>query len=236
MSTLKRGAADPASVPVIMCLWNRPERIDAILRQLDRQHRPVRLLLWNNAPAKARHYRERVASFTPSGSLTEVALYTSRLNVGGLARFFIARKLWQAGARGSFIMLDDDEDIRPEFVDDLLASAGPHVIAGFWAWKMKNDYWARTPALPGEIASYVGTGGSVCDLDIVSDPAFFTTLPRYYAFLEDLWMCGFARRRGWRLVKADVQIDFVLDETNQHHELGALKGEFYRYLRLTDPD
>jgi hypothetical protein len=33
----------------------------------------------------------------------------------------------------------------------------------------------------------------------------------------------------------DTPVRFVLDETNQHHTLGELKAEFYRYLELDDP-
>jgi hypothetical protein len=192
------------------------------------------LLLWNNRPQDADFYRERIRAYRPHGALAEVALYTSPLNVGGLGRFFVARQLRQSGYRGPFLMLDDDQDVSDQFAADLLAASGPRIIAGYWAWTMAGDYWARRPAEPGDRVSYVGTGGSACDIDIVADQTFFTDLPRYFAFLEDVWMCGYARRRGWTLRKVDTPIDFVLDETNQHHSLAELKAEFYRYLQLTD--
>ncbi|UAJ80553.1 hypothetical protein IT072_05885 [Leifsonia sp. ZF2019] len=226
---------DAPEVAVVMCLWNRRERIDAVLTQLDAQRGPrLSLVLWNNRPSDDAYYLERIRAYAPHGALAKVVFVRSRVNVGGLGRFFVARRLWVEGYRGTFLMLDDDQDVSENLVVDLLAASGPHIIAGYWAWTMQGDYWARTPAEPGDRVSYVGTGGSACDIDIVSDPAFFTELPRYFAFLEDIWMCGYARRRGWVLRKVDTPIEFVLDETNQHHTLAERKAEFYRYLRLDD--
>lgn len=225
-------------IAVVVCLWNRPQRITPILSMIDRQlsARPIHLYLWNNRVADAAHYRRVVDTFTSHGVLRSISLVNSPYNVGGLARFYVARKLWKHGYRGGFIMLDDDQDITEHCVSDLVAADAPESISGFWAWTMYGDYWSRRPAQPGDRVSYVGTGGSICDIAIVSDARFFTQLPRYFAFLEDLWMCGYARKRGWALHKCPIEIEFVLDETNQHHSLGAKKGEFYRYLELDDLD
>ncbi|MDN4614417.1 hypothetical protein P5G50_08135 [Leifsonia sp. F6_8S_P_1B] len=226
---------EPGELAVVMCLWNRRERIDAVLTQLDAQQGPrVRLFLWNNRPSDDAWYRERIAAYRAHGALAEVTLISSRENVGGLGRFFVARRLWLSGYRGPFVMLDDDQDVSDHLLTDLLAASGPRTIAGYWAWTMQGDYWARTPAEPGDRVSYVGTGGCACDIDIVADLAFFTELPRYFAFLEDIWMCGYARKRGWVLRKVDTPIEFVLEETNQHHTLAERKAEFYRYLQLDD--
>lgn len=233
------GEAGDGDIAIIMCLWNRRERIDAVLSQLDAQRtggRRVRLLLWNNNRADDAFYRDRIARHSPGGALSEVALFTSRTNVGGLGRFFVARTLRESGYRGPFLMLDDDQNVSDHFVADLLAASGPRTIAGYWAWTMAGEYWARVAAAPGDRVSYVGTGGCACDIDIVADPSFFTELPRYFAFLEDIWMCGYARRRGWTLRKVDTPVEFVLDETNQHHDLAERKAEFYRYLRLSELD
>ena len=113
-------AGDPEGVAVIMCLWNRRERIDAVLTQLDAQQGTrVRLLLWNNKPSDDAYYRERIAAYRPHGALASVSLFSSPVNVGGLGRFFAARQLWVAGERGTFVMLDDDNRIAdiPEMLE-----------------------------------------------------------------------------------------------------------------------
>ncbi|MDR6904653.1 hypothetical protein J2X63_000339 [Agromyces sp. 3263] len=228
------GQVSTADVAVIVCLWNRPSRIDAILDQLDRQStgRGIRLMLWNNAPADDLHYRDRIAAFTAGGSLRSVEYVASQDNVGGLARFFLARRAAATGmASREFIMLDDDQDISSSFVDDLLAAGGPARIAGVWAWRyLGRSHWDRVPVEAGDPADYVGTGGCVCDVEIVADASFFTELPRRYSFLEDQWMCARARSRGWTLTKVDTPVEFVLHETNQFPALADLKNEFREYL------
>ena len=88
------GTVSNADIPIIVCLWNRPTRIDAILTMLDSQstEHGLRLMLWNNNPEDDAHYRERIASFRASGSLRSVEYHSSRTNLGGFARFFLARR------------------------------------------------------------------------------------------------------------------------------------------------
>ncbi len=244
LSGVRADAADTAGavptaagrLPVIVCLWNRRERIDEVLRLLDAQQggERIELLLWNNNAADASFYRTRIAAFRGAGALASVSLFSSRVNVGGLGRFFAARQLWTHGYRGPIVTVDDDQDVSPHFVSDLLAAWTPHSIAGWWAWTMEGAYWARTPAQPGDRVDYVGTGGCVWDADLVDSEEFFTGLPRHFAFIEDIWMCANAKRRDWPIRKVDTPIEFVLDETNQHHSLAGLKAEFYDYLRLGD--
>jgi hypothetical protein len=215
-----------------MCLWNRPQRIDDILKQLDGQidGRRVRLMLWNNKPEHSGFYRDRVNAYKSSGSLASVEYAESRRNVGGMGRFFLARKLLHWGYRGSFVMLDDDQDVTDSFVSSMLKYAKPHTFAGWWAWKYIDSHWNRIAADPGQISDYAGTGGSICHIDIVRQKSFFTDLPRRFAFLEDQWTCAYARSRGWSVLKADVEITFVLHETNQFPAFADLKNEFREYL------
>lgn len=236
LATLSGGRSDVGGgrLPVIVCLWNRRERIADLVRLLDGQQGAPQLdlLLWNNNLADAEYYRREITAFRGTGALASVSLFSSRVNVGGLGRFFIARQLWVAGYRGPVVTVDDDQDVSNRFVADLLAAWTPHSIAGWWAWTMDGAYWARTPARPGDRVDYVGTGGCVWDADLVDSERFFTELPRHFAFLEDIWMCANAKRRGWPIRKVDTPIEFVLDETNQHHGLAELKAEFYDYLRM----
>ena len=226
------GTPNPDAMPVIMCLWNRPGRIDDILAQLDAQtsERPVRLLLWNNKPEDDAHYRERISAFTRSGALQSVEYVRSPQNVGAMGRFYLARQLFRAQYRGHFITLDDDQDIQPTFVEIMQRYAKPHEFAGYWAWNYIDSHWNRTQTAPGELADYAGTGGAICDIEIVESTAFFTEIPRRFAFLEDQWLCGYAKSLGWQIRKADVDITFVLHETNQFPHLADLKDEFRLYL------
>jgi hypothetical protein len=231
------GTPDPKAIPVVMCLWNRPQRIDAILSQLDAQNdpRPVRLQLWNNKPVNDDYYRVQIAAYQRSGSLASVEYVNSARNLGGLARFFLARRLLRSGYRGHFIMLDDDQDVTASFTSSLLRPAATREISGWWAYNYIDSHWNRTETPPGQIADYVGTGASICDIEIVRDRTFFTGLPPRFAFLEDQWMCAYAKNQGWAVRKVDLDITFVLHESNQFLLMADLKNEFRDYLASTRP-
>jgi hypothetical protein len=223
----------PDAIPLIMCLWNRPERIGDILRELAQQDSPVplRILFWNNNRSHGTHYRETIRHELRDNGNMSVEFVDSPVNMGGVARFFLAAKLRRDGYRGSFIMLDDDEVVPPDFVSLLLAAAGSRTIAGHWAFRQNGSYWNREEVADGEPADHVGTGGTICDIDIVQDRRFFSELPTEYAFLEDQWMSHYASVSGWTLKKVKVDISFVLEELNQYHALIPKKDEFYRYLK-----
>jgi hypothetical protein len=226
------GQTDAAAVPVIVCLWNRPDRLAALLAQLSAQTAgpPVRLILWNNANEHSEDYRREIAAWGAQGALASVEFYAPGSNIGGIARFIVARHLRDDGYDGPFITLDDDENISPSFVRDLLAAHRPDGIAGWWAFRSDQHYWDRVAAAPGDAVTYVGTGGAVFDTSIVSDPRFFSELPARYGFLEDIWASAWVLRHGGRLDKVETHIEFVQEELGQYHDLGNLKVEFTQYL------
>jgi hypothetical protein len=220
------------SLAVVMCLWNRPERIQTILTQLENQEtsQPLRLVLWNNNRADDARYESALEQAELSGALDSVEFYASPANLGGIGRFLAVRQLVRNGYSGPFVTLDDDQDIQPTFITDLLAAYQPHGAAGWWAFRTRASYWDRDLVLPGEDATYVGTGGAIYDSELVHDDAFFAELPSKYGFLEDLWASHVVRSKGWRLIRADTEIEFVLAERDQGHVLTTLKDDFYRYL------
>lgn len=222
------------SLPIIMCLWNRPGQIDAILEQLDRQINlptPLRLVFWNNNDADHQWYRERIQAFEGTGALESVELIHSPHNIRGIGRFIIARQLWNDGARGNFIMLDDDEVLPNDALSRLLANGGKHRISSIWAWRVNpDDYWQRERAVNGEVADYTATGGCVCDLEIIADDSFFTELPELGLFIEDAWMSRYAAARGWSLTGITLPVEFVLHETNQYGPLIWDKVAFWTSL------
>lgn len=228
--------SDPqvSGVPMVMCLWNRPERLRQIIYMLESMTPPTRikLLLWNNAAENAPLY-SGVADHAPTGSLASIDLVNSSVNIGGLARFVAVRWLRNAGYSGPVLMLDDDQVVAPSFVSDLLADWTPRSIVGWWAFNQVRSYWDREQVPAGAETDHVGTGGTILDPELVDDDRFFFDLPRRFAFMEDQWMSYQALGRGWRLQKARTSIDFVLEERNQYHAMIELKDEFHRYLRGT---
>lgn len=220
------------AVPLVMCLWNRPQRIGHILDMLAAQTDapPLRLILWNNNPADTEHYRAAVTAHATNDALASVELYSSPHNIGGIARFVVAHTLFARGVRGAYVMLDDDQNVGESFIHDLLTQYRPHGIRAWWAYRNEGSYWNRFEIEPGDEADYAGTGGTVADIEIAADRSFFDIDPRYL-MLEDQWMTHYARLRGWDIRKARVSLEQVLEETNQYHGLLPLKDEFYAFLR-----
>lgn len=226
---------DPAGetvIPVIMCLWGRPERLAAVLEMLSVQTGAgsLRLYLWNNDRREQARYLSTLAGWAPSGALRSVRLHSSRINIGGSARFLIARSLRRGGYRGPVILLDDDQQVSPDFVARLLAAGGPRTYAGVWAWRIHGDYWDRTAAASGEAATYVGTGGAVTDVELVGSEELVSTLPVHRLFLEDMWLSAFAIRHGYELRGVEAEYEFTDLEGNQWHAIAESKSAFYDEL------
>lgn len=221
-----------------MTLWSRPERAAAIIAELSAQEAapPIRLLWWNNRPEHADAYVRAVAGAGDLGAIASVELRRSRVNIGGLGRFLVLRRLRREGYDGPVVFLDDDQQIGTSFIADLVSRYTPASVRGVWAYRQHGSYWGRDELADGEPATYVGTGGCVLDPAIVDDPEFFTALPDRYRFIEDQWLSFQALRRGWTLAKADIPFEFVLQERNQYLAMIDLKEQFFTYLFNERPD
>lgn len=231
------GSPRAEAIPVVMCLWNRPERFPDVLAELSAQEDVpgIRLLLWNNRPEHDPAYLAAIDA-VPAGALASVELRSSRVNLGGIGRFFVIRRLRGERHTGPVVMLDDDQSIGPRFISDLVGRHRPRSISGVWAFRQRGGYWAREEVEDRGEASYVGTGGCVVDPAIVDVPGYFRHLPDRFAFIEDQWMSFLAREHGWRLTKADLEVDWVMQERNQFQAMLELKEEFFRYLYNQRPD
>lgn len=191
----------------------------------------MRLVVWNNDHRNDARYREEIARNGARGALSRVDFGTSRINLGGMARFLVARTVTTVGAPQPFLMIDDDQDLDERFVAETLRAAGPRVYAGVWAFRLGEGYWDRLEIEPGENATYVGTGGSVCDSALVHERGFFRGCPAKYGFVEDLWASSFAAERKWSMSKTSAELTFVDDDVNQYPRMVWLKAEFFEYLR-----
>ena len=226
------------AVPIIMCLWNRPERIRDIIQMLESLNwkRPVRLVLWNNNSNDAGFYTDVVREWQDKRRGTDeldvlrsIDLINSPENFGGLGRFLAARLIWNGGYRGPVVTLDDDQNVSPTFIRDLKRQWTPRSIIPWWGFKLHGSYWRRSEIEPGTSPDHAGTGGTMLDIELVSDDRFFSRLPHRYAYLEDQWMTFFARSKGWRIIKARTDITLVSEEKNQYHGLKPLKDVFYSW-------
>ncbi|MGO4299196.1 hypothetical protein [Leifsonia sp. RAF41] len=227
------GTEHNGDVAVLMCLWNRPERLVDVLRMLDAQTSVtgVRLYLWNNARNDHEQYLSTLDGFRPGGALRSARLVRSPFNLGSIARFYWARKLVLTDGPQPIVVIDDDQDIQNDFLASALSQYDPKAVTAWWAWTLgPQGYWDRTPAEPGDRVDHIGPGGSVLSSEIIADERFFTRMPQEFWMLDDVWLSYFAKAKGYRLAKLDVPIQFVLDETNQHHGQADIKRAFFDRL------
>lgn len=221
-------------IPVVMCLWDRLDRLPKTLRSL--QHSlGVRadVYLWNNRGAAAdRVLRDvrRSCESSSAGSAPRVTVATSEVNIGGFGRFYWAREL---AARHPFVVfLDDDQMLDAFSLGELAAEATPRAMRAVWAYRFESrtHYWRRRQVGPGEPAQYLGTGGMVADSSVFLDDAVFGCPPRYW-FVEDLWLSYVARAKlGWSLRRSRAEIGMIFDGKNQLRDLRQTKDEFFRML------
>jgi hypothetical protein len=199
---------------------------------LDSQTHPggVRLFLWNNKRADHAYYQGSIERFQANGSLKKVAIVRSPYNLGSISRFYWGRRIARLENAPTMMVLDDDQNIERDFVGKAVAASADRVALGWWAWKIHGSYWDRSPAGVGEDVDHIGPGGMVFDSRILLDSRFFTDIPDRFGLLDDIWFSYFAKKSGYRLSKLDVEIDFVMHDTNQFHGQADVKPEFYRTL------
>lgn len=216
-----------AAVPVVLCVWRRPERLATTLASLGEQaDGSVRLSIWNNNPALRLFVDRTVGTISDF----QVDVVHSTRNVGGFGRFYIARRL--AGRYPYVVFLDDDQVPSTNFVKSLVDEFTPRTIRGAWAFRFLGTqrYWDRVPAALGERVKFCGNGGMICDTQIFLEPGLYKC-PRRFWFVEDLWLSYYAdHAMGWQLFKSAAAIEKEPDDHGQFQNLGATKDLMFRYL------
>lgn len=214
--------------PVVMCLWRRPELLSRSLAALAAQDVPegVHLTLWNNDPANDDYYRE-ILGTAVHGSLRGIDFHSSGTNIGGAARMIVGRVLCAQGYTGPVVLIDDDQIVGSSFVGELLDRWSPGTFGGTWAWRMHGDYWDRSRATGGQSATYVGTGGSVVDAELLADAVLLRRLDSEDLMCEDILLSARAHELGSRVVAIGAEFEFVVDAHDQWHALADAKSVLY---------
>lgn len=216
------------TIPVVMCVYKRPERLSTTLDQLTSQVGcKVKLYIWNN------NYRLRnnVAKTVAKYPKLDITLHNNKVNVGGFARFYMARKL--SSRYPAIIFIDDDIELSPESIITLVKEFRPRTIHSFFTFRItsRRNFFKRYVPNPGDEADWCGTGGMICDATIFRQDGLFEC-PERYSFVEDVWLSYYASHiLGWKLYRSATDIKIVEDDKNQYPKLRPLKAEFYKYLR-----
>ena len=227
------GTPAPDGLPVLMCTWARIEALPRPLAELDAQvdSPPIDLRIWNNRRDQHAQLLDAIASYAPTGALRSVSVVRSPVNLSSIARFYLARRLWLDGARGPFIVIDDDLILPPELARVALEHHEPRTATGFWAWTIVYDYWSRKRAEVGDRVDHLGPAGMVTDLEIVADRRFFDDLPVADWRMDDIWFSHWMLSHDMPMRRLPIEIDFVVDDHNMYTSATDTKIEFHERLR-----
>ncbi|MBW2991728.1 glycosyltransferase [Candidatus Woesearchaeota archaeon] len=218
-------------IPVVMCAYKRIERLKETMEMLDRQKGcNIRFYIWNNN----KEYTSKIPNITKNFKI-RTKIYNSKENIGGAGRFYMSKKIYEEGYSGPVIFIDDDTILNDYSIYRLVREYKPDTIHSFFAFNFNRSYDDRTIVKSGRDADYVGTGGMIVNNEVFQDNNFFKEfdkLPRKYKFIEDLWLCYWAKNRlGWKLKASHSPIYLEMDEKNQCKWVGKYKSEFLEYLR-----
>jgi GT2 family glycosyltransferase len=210
-----------------MCTYRRPERLLTTLDQLSSQIScKIKIYIWNNKIDHEKQIEKAIARFPE----LDITLYNSRENIGGFARFRVAREL--SLTYPAVIFIDDDVELSPKSLSTLIREFKPETIHSFFTFRFtsKSSFFERFVPQPGEEADYCGTGGMICDTSIFRQAGLFKC-PDKYLFVEDVWLSYYAMHiLDWKLYRSFTDIKIIDDDRNQYPGLRQTKQEFFQYL------
>jgi glycosyltransferase involved in cell wall biosynthesis len=213
-------------VVIIMCIWKRVNNLDKILTCLSNQtYKNFKLVIWDNSEQK-----KEVENIISKYKL-DIDVIKSEKNIGGIGRFYAAKKY--QNEYKTVIFFDDDQFPQENFVEIMVKNYEPHTIKSRHCYKIvsKTDYWNRRKIMPNNTnINYCGTCGMVLDSEIFKFDDLFN-FPEEYLFIEDLWISFYAQHKlHWKLQSIDVPLTLVDDGKDQFRGLINKKSDFLKYL------
>jgi GT2 family glycosyltransferase len=121
-------------IPVVICVWHRPNNLPNTIQTLRNQVEvQVRLYIWNNNS-------EISSEIDKAVTMTDlpVTVIHSDTNLGGFGRFYYANKL--ANTYKYIVFIDDDQLLHKNALATLWAEAGPNKISGWWAYNFLTSW------------------------------------------------------------------------------------------------
>lgn len=196
-------------IEVCLTIYQRPYRLDEILRQLKAQTiQNFKVNIWNNDG------KELDVNTFPKN---RIKVINSKENIGSQARFRLAKQT----IGNPIIFFDDDEELNPNFVEyhyNQYLKFGSKCILGWYTRTFdKESYWRSMRANYGEEVDYVGTGGMVLDRDIFDKEPLLQDIPEPFDKTEDLYLCYLARMKyGMKMIKIESAYKILTDNKNQY--------------------
>ena len=212
--------------PIEVCflVYQRPERVPEILKQLKAQTiQNFKVNIWNNSGKKL-----DISSFPKD----KIQVINSKENVGSQARFKLAKK-----TKGNpIIFFDDDENPNTNFIEyhyNQYLKFGKKSILGYFTRTFtKEEYWKSVGAKYGEEVDYIATKAMILDREIIDKEPLLQDIPEPFTKTEDLYLFYLARTKHWmRLVKIEPASSGMIDNKDQYIKLIDYKEIAFKELR-----
>ena len=213
------------NVAVIFCNWKRSYRLNILMNDLMSQsYDDFDIFIWNNNYSDMSNIDDMIKKYDK-----KISVINSIDNIGGIGRFYYARKI--ANTYKKIIFIDDDQKLGEDVLEKMLKLHKDRSILSWWGWLVGDSYFNRSRVTNFTNVNYCGTGGMIIDSDIFKT-IDLTLIPEKYKFIEDLWLSFVAKYDyGYDLYGGDFDIKILNDGNDQFNKLIPLKIEFFKYLK-----
>ena len=217
-------------LPVIMCVWQRVDGFELIIKQLNNQtYKNFKLFVWNNNIELKDTFEKLLQVYADF----DYEIFHSEKNIGGFGRFYYGQKVRRKPDLMDYcVFIDDDQTFGNEILEIFFREREPKTIKSQWGWKFNgpNYYVNRVQPKSGEELHYAGTGGMIMDMSILEDPNLYDCKSEYW-FVEDLWLSFFANKiHRYKLIKSSTIIKNGDDQHSLYRKVKDLKTPMLNYL------
>jgi len=211
-----------ALIEVCFAIYQRPQRLPAILEQLKAQTiQNFNVNIWNNSGKVL-----NIGSFP----IERIRVINSEYNIGPQSRFKLAKQT----TGNPIIFFDDDEELSPTFVEyhyNEYLKFGPNCILGWFTRTFYQEkYWESHGARYGQEVDYIGLGGLVMDREIIDKEPLLQNIPPPFDKTDDMFLSFVARmKHGMKLIKIEPTCRILVDGKDTYSTID--KESIFRELR-----
>ena len=183
----------------------------------------VQIHIANNSPHRQEEFQRLAGAL--SVEQTSFHVHNMGVNLGGMARFIVAKELRSQFPLDFVVFIDDDQYLSGDSLLQLWQQREKLTMTSWFGkcWRRRSDsYWSPkygfveidgNQSVPREW-HYGGTGGAIVDALIFTDDRLFN-IPQEYWFVEDLWLSYILKLNGWYIKRAFIEVHMDEDESNQ---------------------
>lgn len=231
----------PLEIHLFCAIFDRPNTIYFMdhLLQSELGEYKVRVHIANN---KASRQAELVA-LAALKSTDQITFDVTAMpsNLGGMARFLLLKQMMRVYLIDFAVFIDDDQYVGKQSILNLWAQRENRAMVSWFGkcWdNAESKYWVPTfgfnqihqnSSFP-KVWHYAGTGFSIVDTLIFSDPRVFQ-IPDEYFYVEDLWLSYILSVNTWKRKRAFVSITQSNEShSGQFNNLKKVKERMFRQL------